>query len=202
MLCHAVNVMHGPFGEHVGQITFFVVLCFIGKQIVIAARIAMGKVICTARHVAKKFFITALQWAKSGRKTQMPFAHQGRAVTTVAQQGRQGGVPGGQAHGGAAPVFAGNRFLGRAAQAVLVTRRHQGKTRGRADRRVGIPLGQFQPIGGQAVQHRRAGQATTVTTQVGVTQVVGHNKNDVRAGRVLSGHGGLVKFRWRQNLWP
>jgi hypothetical protein len=75
-------------------------------------------------------------------------------------------------------------------QTVLVPGRHQAKSSGRANWRVGIAIRELQAICGQLVEHRRHFAkrciTTTVTSQIGKPQVVGHDEDDVRAFHALS----------------
>ncbi len=193
---HAVHKVHGLVGNQIGQVAVFVLFFFVGVQIVRAVVAGVAEVVHPARHGAKEFFITRLQGAEVGRVAQVPFAHQRGAVAAAPEQRGQRGVLGRQAQRGAALAFAVDRLFGRAAQAVLVARRHERKAGGRAHGRVGIALCELEASCGQLVEHGRDLAKLRVTpavaAQVGKTQVVGHDEDDVGAlcsSRCGVGHG-------------
>ncbi len=75
---------------------------------------------------------------------------------------------------------AGDRLLQAAAQAVLVAPGDQREAGRRADRRVGVGLGEADALPGQLVQLRRGEVGLAVDAQVGMAQVVGQDEDDVR----------------------
>src|SRR5260370_14852056 len=65
-------------------------------------------------------------------------------------------------------------------QPILVAASDQRKTRRGADGRIGVTLKEAHPSRGDAVNIGRGKVAASVTGEVGIAEVVGKNKDDVR----------------------
>src|SRR5215831_8886007 len=109
----------------------------------------------------------------------MPFADQGSAVAGLLQQRRQGGMLGRQAN----LRVADQRLLEPQPQPVLVTAGDQRETRGGADGGIGVTLKEAHSSRGDAVNIWCGEVAASVTGDVGIAEVVGKNKDDVRRFR-------------------
>lgn len=71
------------------------------------------------------------------------------------------------------------RFFQPAAQAVLIAPGNQGKTRGRADRRIGIGIGKAHAFFCQFVQMRCFEMALAANAEIRITHIIGKNKNNI-----------------------
>ena len=110
----------------------------------------------------------------------MPLPDERRAVAGLLQQRRQGGMLRRQTD-----IAAGQRLLQPDRQPVLVAAGDQRGARRRTDRGVGVRLQEAHALGRQAIDVRRADIGTPVARYVGVTEIVGHDEDDVRRPRCL-----------------
>ena len=81
---------------------------------------------------------------------------------------------------------ANQRLLEAQTQPILVAAGDQRETRGGADGGIGVALKEAHPSRGDAVNIGRGKVAASVTGDVGIAEVVGKNKDDVRR------HGGRL----------
>jgi len=151
----------------------------------------VGEVVGAACVKAVELLVARHARAEMRRVAQVPFADQGGGVAGVAQQRGHGGMVGRQAQHLVA-VDAGDRLLGRAAQAVLPAARGQGKACGRAHGRVGIAAREAHALRGHGVQARRdiGGAAVRIAraraAEVGIAEVIGQDEDQIGA---LGCHG-------------
>jgi hypothetical protein len=61
-----------------------------------------------------------------------------------------------------------------------VIARHQRATRRHANRTAGITLGEARALFRQFINVRRLDELLSAATDIGIAQIVGHNKNNVR----------------------
>ena len=106
----------------------------------------------------------------------MPLADQRGRVARVAHQRGHGRL----LDGGRPTSRLPERLLQADRQAVLVAPGDQADARRRAHRAVGVGVREHHALGRQPVEHRRRVVAPAVATEVGVTEVVGHDVQDVR----------------------
>src|SRR6185312_1413719 len=88
-----------------------------------------------------------------------------------------------QAQRGTAAALAVDRLLCRAAQTVLVARRHQREACRRAHRRVGVALRELEALCGEAVEHGRDGAKHGITpaiaAEISVAEIISHDEDDI-----------------------
>src|SRR5215813_12253694 len=106
----------------------------------------------------------------------MPLADEGSAVARLLQQRRQGGMLGREAD----LRVARQRLLEPQPQPILVTASDQRETRGGADGGIGVALKEAHSSRVDAVNIWRGEVAASGTGDVGIAEVVGKNKDDVR----------------------
>lgn len=58
-----------------------------------------------------------------------------------------------------------------------------------------MEIGQSQPLLNHAIEVRGAGSPTAVASEIAVSQIVRHNKHDVRTRCGVVGHGRLKRCR-------
>jgi hypothetical protein len=86
-----------------------------------------------------------------------------------------------QAELGVAARAAGERLVGGAAQAMLPAPGGEREARRRAHRGIGVAVGEAHALPRHAVEHRRAVRPSAIAAEVGVAEVVGQDKDEVRA---------------------
>ncbi len=139
----------------------------------------MGEIVDTAAHRAEELLVSAPQGAEVGQEAKVPLADERRGIASLAQERWQGRVRWRQAENGIAPMAAGNGLVIAAAQTVLKASGHQREACRRAHRRVGVAVGEAQPVGGQAVERGRARRTPAIAAQVRVTEIISKNEDDV-----------------------
>jgi hypothetical protein len=171
--------VHGALGDEIGEIPDGMGLRFSLEEVVLPGRVAVSEIVEAAAHRAEELPVAALQRAEVRQEAEMPLADQGRRVAGVAQQRGQRRVVRRQAQHRVAAVTARDRLVVAAAQPVLEAPGHQREARGRAHRRVGVPVGEAQAVGGQAVELGGARRPAAVTAEVSVAEVVGEDEDEI-----------------------
>src|SRR6202048_2793758 len=131
----------------------------------------------------KEVIITALERTEFRQSAQMPFADQAGAVARLLQQRWQGRMIGRQADIRVARPW----LLEPQPQPILVAAGDQRETRSGAEGRIGVALKEAHSSRGDAVNIWRGEVAASVTGHVGIAEVVGKNKDDVRRPRCRLG---------------
>ncbi len=139
--------------------------------------------------------VAALQRTVFRQRAQMPLADERRAVAGPLQQRRQCGMFRRQAD---RRVRRGQRLLESKRQPVLIPARDQRQPRRRADRGVRIRLQKAHAVAGDAIDVRRLQIGTAVARDVGVSEIVGHDEDDIRLRRCLQGLAEDVVHSGRQ----
>ena len=171
--------VHRAIGDEVGEIAGLVNLRLALAQVVDAGRIAVREIVDAAAHHAEEFLVAALQRAEVRREAQVPLAREGGRVARGGQQRRQGRMSGRQTKLRIAARARSHRLVRAAAQPVLPPPGHQREARGRADRRVRVPVGEAQAFGGHAVELRGALRPPAIAAEVGVPEVIGEDENEI-----------------------
>ena len=145
------------------------------------------EVVGGAAEDAEEVVVAALDRAEIRQEAEMPLADQRRAVAGGAQQRRQGRMTWRQADGlGRRRV---DRLLEADGQPILIAPGDQRRPRRRTDGRVGVGLGEFQPLEREPVDVRRRVVLLAVAAHVGIAEVVGEDEDDVRLGGLVGGLG-------------
>src|SRR4051794_27356309 len=79
----------------------------------------------------------------------------------------------------------GDWFVETAAQPVLIPSRRDCQPRRRADRGIGIAIGEAQTLAGQSVEIRRTVRSAAIAMEVGVAEIVGQDEYEIRGRRAL-----------------
>ena len=171
--------VHGALGDEIGEIPGGMGFRLSLEEVVLPGRVAVGEVVEAAAHRAEELPVAALQRSEVRQEAEVPLADQRRRVAGVAQQRGQRRMVRRQAQHRVAAVTARDRLVVAAAQPVLEAPGHQREARGRAHRRVGVPVGEAQAVGGQAVELRGARRPATVAAEVSKAEVVGEDEDEV-----------------------
>ena len=144
----------------------------------------MIEIVCAAAQDAEEVVVAALQWTEIRQRAEMPFADQRGAVAHLLQQRWQGGVARGRPNsagpgaemGSSSPTA--NRLIA------------PGDQRHACCRAVGgmeYRCVNLQSLDGQPVDVGRRIVALTVAAHIGVAEVIRHDEDDVRIGRLSPG---------------
>ena len=112
---------------------------------------------------------------------EMPFADEGRAIASFPEKRRQRWLLGRQSD----DSRGGQRLLQTDREAVLISAGDQRDAGGRADRRIGVRLQKTHAGRGETIDVRRSKVGPAVTGDVGVSEIVGEDEDDVGAARRL-----------------
>ena len=192
--------VHGALGDEIGEIPDGMGFRLALEEVVLPGGVAVGEVVEAAAHRAEELPVAALQRSEVRQEAEVPLADQGRRVAGVAQQRGQRRVVRRQAQHRIAAVAARDRLVVAAAQPVLEAPGHQREARGRADRRVGVPVGEAQAVGGQTVELGGARRPAAVTAEVRIAEVVGEDEDEVGPHRAADPAEPRVQFACTNDL--
>ena len=177
----AIDRLDGLFGEQIRQVTSLVNFDIVVPEIVgigLGAARLMREVVQIASAESPEMVVAALEGPIIRKTAEMPFAKKRSAVTGFSEQRRQRGMPGRK------PYVAGaKRFLQADGQSVLIAARDQRDAAGGAYRRIGVSLQELHAFRGQPVDVRRFVIRTAIAGEIGITEIVGEDEQDVGRGR-------------------
>src|SRR3984893_9884558 len=165
--------------ELVGEIADLMDLDVLVPQIMLLTRGDVREIVHGFAAETEEVIITALERTEFWQSAQMPLADQASAVARLLQQRRESGMLGREADLRVAKQRLGEGQV----EPILVAAGDQCETRGGADGGIGVTLKEAHSSRGDAVNIWRGKVAASVTGHVGIAEVVGKNKDDVRRPR-------------------
>jgi hypothetical protein len=179
--------LHSAIAEQVGHVAVPLDGHFLLMQLVGLGAVASGigpvvEIVGGAAQDSEEAVVAALERAEIRQEAEMPFADQRGAVACLAKQRRQRGMIGRQAD--VLRRYGVDRLLQADREAILVAAGDQRGARGRADRGIGVALGEAHSLKREPVDVRGEIVALAVAAHVGVAEIVRHDEDDVWLGRL------------------
>jgi hypothetical protein len=168
-----VNEGGGLLAKSVGEITALVHGVPVAQdgRVVFALTGGLDDVLMTSTEKTEKLIEPAIHGHESRSRSEVPFAHHERRVA--------GGLEALRQCNGLCWQRAGEVLD---AVAVFVSAAYQRRARRRAERAVGVGVGESDAGFRDAVNVRRRDVLATVRADVGVTHIIGENDDNVRLG--------------------